>query len=296
MTTNHPIILKTEHLQVEISAPGAAYAGTRFDWTGFVTQVILDQQHTFCVPEDYTPGKGTGGIGLCNEFGIDMPVGYEDILPGDAFPKFGVGLLTRLDEPTYSFWYPHVIASQFPVEIEASPTRVTFTVQPLECNGFAARLVKTLSVQDNRLTVDYTFTNTGSKAIHTNEYNHNFCAIDRTTVGPDYQITFAKCQGFEQENELTQALDLEGNRLSLRHVPEQAFYCRIAGAEKSDQPQWSILHVPTGIRMSETDNFEPTRIACWGTSHVFSVEVFKSIDLLPGEIARWSRTYTFDTP
>ena len=65
----------SSRLAVEISEPGTLYRGARFDWTGFVTQVTLDQQHTFCAPEALPGGRGTGGMGLCNEFGIRQPLG-----------------------------------------------------------------------------------------------------------------------------------------------------------------------------------------------------------------------------
>ncbi|MFD1908517.1 hypothetical protein ACFSQ7_37740 [Paenibacillus rhizoplanae] len=86
-------ILSNGVLTVEIAEVGA-YGGTRFDWTGFITGVTLEQGgHTFCVPESLVPGQGTGGIGLCNEFGISRAIGYEDAAAGEWFPKFGIGLL-----------------------------------------------------------------------------------------------------------------------------------------------------------------------------------------------------------
>src|SRR5512135_3483133 len=102
MPENNAIQLHSDRLEVEISQPGAAYSGTRFDWSGFVTQVTLDGKHTYCIPESLVPGEGSGGIGLCNEFGIDSPVGFDETKPGDLFPKIGIGLLTRLDKPDYS--------------------------------------------------------------------------------------------------------------------------------------------------------------------------------------------------
>src|SRR5690554_4456888 len=83
-------IIRNEHLSVEIGEPGN-YNGSRFDWTGFIQQVTLASgNHTFCTPESLIHGEGSGGAGLCNEFGIHMPVGYDDQLAiGDCFPKIG---------------------------------------------------------------------------------------------------------------------------------------------------------------------------------------------------------------
>ncbi|MBE3039355.1 MAG: hypothetical protein IMZ62_11155, partial [Chloroflexi bacterium] len=48
MTEAERILLNSQRLEVEISTPGAAYHSTRFDWSGFITQVTLDGAHTFC--------------------------------------------------------------------------------------------------------------------------------------------------------------------------------------------------------------------------------------------------------
>jgi hypothetical protein len=293
MTLSSPIRLHSDRLEVEIAQPGSAYAGTRFDWSGFITQVTLDGSHTFCVPEDYTPGKGTGGIGLCNEFGIDMPVGFSDTQPGDCFPKLGIGLLTRLDKPDYSFWYPHQVARPFPIQVESGPDSATFTVQPIDCRGYAARLVKTLSVSANHLIIQYTLENTGSRPIQTNEYVHNFVGVNIQNIGPDYILRFPQAVELESTSLMTAILLPEDNKLTLRSVPQTPFYCRLTGLLPSDQPQWTLVHTPSGLTMSERVDFSPSRIAVWGTTHVISVEVFYDINLQPGESTRWQRQYEF---
>lgn len=293
MSSSSSIILHSDRLEVEIAQPGSAYSGTRFDWSGFVTQVTLDGSHTFCVPEDYTPGKGTGGIGLCNEFGIDMPVGFSDTQPGDCFPKLGIGLLTRLDKPDYSFWYPHLIARLFSIQVESGLDSATFTVQPIDCSGYAARLVKTLSVSANHLTIQYTLENTGSRPILTNEYVHNFVGINKQTIGPDTILSFPQAVELESTSEMTAILHPSGNEMTLRSEPQTPFYCRLTGLAPSDQPQWTLVHTRSGVTMSESVNFAPIRIAIWGTTHVISVEVFHEINLQPGESTSWLRRYEF---
>src|SRR5512133_1768995 len=87
--------LSTDRLMVRVAKPGFTYRRTRFDWTGFVTDVMLDGQHTFTSVESPNPMEGAGGIGLCNEFGIHEPIGYDEAPKGGYFPKLGVGLLKK---------------------------------------------------------------------------------------------------------------------------------------------------------------------------------------------------------
>ncbi len=287
------IQLHSSRLAVEISQPGAAYTGTRFDWSGFVTQVTLDNLHTFCVPEDYDPGKGTGGIGLCSEFGIDQPIGYDNAKPGETFPKLGVGLLTRLDKPEYSFWYPHKIAENFPIQVTQTGQTATFITQPVPCGGYAARLTKRLTVTDNCLSIAYELENTGEQPIHTNEYVHNFVGIDQKTFGPDYQLNFPYEPLIESPSEMNAILSTAGHSLRQKETPHHPFYARLVGFSQGDQPQWELVHQPSGVAMRETVDFLPTRVAVWGTTHVISVEVFIDLAIRPGETKRWQRTYEF---
>ena len=88
-------------------------------------------------------------------------------------------------------------------------------------------------------------------------------------------------------------LVVEGNELTLNDVPQHPFYRRLVGYTQTDQPQWALTHAPSGVGMSESDDFAPVRVALWGTMHVFSTEIFCSIDLQPGEVQRWTRRYEF---
>jgi hypothetical protein len=315
------VLLRSDRLTVEIAWPGTAYAGTRFDWTGFITQVTLDGEHTFCVPESLQPGQGSGGIGLCNEFGIERPIGYDDAQVGEPFPKLGIGLLTRADKGRYNFFRPYEIAQPFPIDVQAVAGAVTFVVEPVDCRGYAARLEKTVSVQGHTLTIAYRLENVGSRPIVTHEYCHNFCGIDSHPLGPDYRLRVPYEIAFEDMSErmtmmlprvlrlLPRAIQVrlvrarlkrmgsivatEGQELWLSSTPERPFYRRLIGFAESESAQWELVHVPSGVGVREFDDFLPSRVALWGTAHVISAEVFVDIDLPPGETLAWTRRYEF---
>jgi hypothetical protein len=317
MTTTEKIILKTDCLTVDIARPGSVYAGTRFDWTAFITQVTLDSAagagHTFCVPESYEPGQGTGGIGLCNEFGIEEAIGYDEAQPGECFPKLGIGLLVKPEPPPetdsprgprrtgYNFFLPHEIAAKFPVQIDASETQVTFTIEPADCRGYAARLTKTVSVDGAELTIAYALENVGEKPIETTEYVHNFTGIDGHAMGPDYRLRLPYTIEFppippefaDRANKMVEDLDFQGGDIRLKTAPQHPFYCRPLGFSKTDAPQWELIHEPSGVGMREYDDFAPDRVAVWGMTHVISAEIFVPISIQPGETQCWMRRYEF---
>jgi hypothetical protein len=296
--TPAPIRLTSDRLTVEIAPPGTAYARTRFDWTAFITQVTLDSQHAFCVPEDPDPTKGTGGIGLCNEFGIEQAIGYDDAQPGECFPKLGIGLLERIDESPYTFMRPYKIVERFPIQIETTGDKASFVVQPIDCRGYAARLIKTVTVQDAALTIAYRLENVGQKPIQTDEYCHNFMGIDGHLLGPDYSLRLPYDIRFEEPppgmlRRMGQVLVVNGREISLRETPQQPFYRRLVGYAQTDRPQFELVHTPSGVGMREIDDFAPCRVAVWGTTHVISAEIFNPIDVQPGATQTWTRRYEF---
>jgi hypothetical protein len=315
------LAIHSSRLGVEIARPGAIYSASRFDWTAFITQVTLDGQHTFCVPESYDIDKSTGGSGLCSEFGIEAPIGYDDCPPGETFPKLGIGLLVRPDDGPYVFMKPYTIQQQFPVKIDQGEDCVTFTVEPLETRGYAARTIKRLTVHDNRLEVDVTLENVGQKPIRTTEYSHNFLGIDQMAMGPDYILRLAAPVQAMDVSKIyrkflpwylrilpkgiinpmirdrvaqgNRALRIDGAEISLTETPTSPFYLRLEGQPKADGPQWELEYRPAGIKVRESDDFTPLHVAVWGAGHVISAEVFIDLNVQPGESVHWVRQYEF---
>lgn len=291
------IHLGSARLDVEIAAPGSLYAGSRFDWTAFITQVTLDHEHTFCVPESYEPGEGTQGCGLCNEFGIDAPVGYDDAAPGELFPKLGIGLLRRADSGPYNFAQPAEIVKRFPIKVDVLEDQAVFVVDPIECRGYALRMVKTVGVQSNRLRVTYSLENVGTKPVKTLEYCHNFIGLDRKPLDSNLNMSFPYPIELEKIGEERgvnlESLEICDHQISPRLTPDRPFYLRPLGWQATLLPQWKLTDGASGLGLTESDDFAPVRVAVWGTTHVISAEVFVGIHLQPGQSQHWARTYEF---
>ncbi len=203
-------------LSVDIADIGEDYKGTRFDWTGFITQVTLEKgSHTFCVPESLREGEGTGGSGLCNEFGISRAIGYDETPIGGWFPKPGIGLLQKLDSQSYSFLSNYPL-TPFAIDMEVRDDSVTYTVQPMESNGYAVLLTKTISIKEDQLIIAYELHNKGEKPFQTEEYIHNFIGIDGLNIGADFELRLSNGLKVEEpESQYTNnLLEVSGNTLT----------------------------------------------------------------------------------
>ncbi|QHW32390.1 hypothetical protein GZH47_17290 [Paenibacillus rhizovicinus] len=288
------LTLRSSRLAVTVKHPGEV-GGARFDRTGFVTEVVLDGKHTFCAYE--LPGiwDPTKGAGLCGEFSNHRALGYDEAKPGEWFPKFGVGLLRRESDKGYEFMKPYEVRP-YEVDIDQEDESVLqFTVHPEECLGYAVRYRKRLKAEQDSLRVDYELFNAGSRPIETNEYAHNFVCFDGETVGPDYTLAFTgeRSSSFKV---LVGDIRAEEESVEWGSVPVKDFYGRLyPGGEGGAMPSgWTLVHRPSGVRMSEDCGFPVELIAVWGMAHNVSPEVFAPVRIAPGETLTWSRTYRFE--
>lgn len=291
MKTCGNVLLQTKRLAIEVANPGTVYTGSRFDWSGFITQVTLDGRHTFCMPEDTIPGLGAGGIGLCNEFGLNTPIGYYEAPAGGNFFKIGVGTLkkrkTEPDSPMRG--YEIVDFCNITHEQTGEASMRFLSVNPA-FDGYACRLEKTLTASDNTLTVAYRLENTGEKELITEEYIHNFVGIDGIPIGPNYHLSLAFTPEIKEQSVFT----ANGQTLSWAFTPKHAFYTKSSDIRCEDGVHWNLLETTTGCTMEEHDSFRAKLMAVWGVGHVVSAEAFYDVRLKPGESAEWSRTFIFN--
>lgn len=285
------IKVKGNKLEIEIAYPGTFYSGSRFDWTGFITKVVLNGKHTFCAPESPIPGEGSGGYGFCNEFGITTPIGYDEAKPGEKFHKLGTGLLTRFDESDYFFFDKYEV-TPYPITIESGSNQVRFEVEPVECNGYSVHMIKEISIEENSMIIKYCLKNVGSKPIKTEEYCHNFISIDNNPTGPEYLLKFPYSV---KADETPDVLDISNNEMSWNKQPENDFYIIPGGFKPTPNHTWELIHKPSGVGVREISNFDIQKVAVWGKGHVISPEVFVTVNIEPGQTQSWERVYEFFT-
>lgn len=284
-------VLENNRLKVEVAAPGEVYNGARFDWTGFVTQVTLDGRVTYCVSERLEAGEGTGGIGLCNEFGIDTPLGYDVTGVNEQFLKIGVGLLTKKVDSDYDFFYNYDVT---PVDVKVKITDqiVTFDSVAESLHGYKYRLLKKIALDNNKLVISYTLKNIGTLAFKTNEYSHNFIGINNEMVNENYQLRLPNMRRLDTA---VGTIEKSDQQLTWPVVPDGDFYAHIDIDRNtiSEKYHWDLYHQTVRAGMREVNVFKPAKMALWGRAHVISPEVFIDIDLAPGEIKIWERCYQF---
>jgi hypothetical protein len=185
-------------------ASAGFYKTTRFDWSGAIGSLAYKNHEYYGqwwarITDIYDfgyegPNKDvlsadfTAMVGPAEEFG---QLGYNDVQPGGLFVKPGIGVLKR-DEGTYNHSRPYAIANGGRWDVKTNKDSVAFTQtlsEPSIGYGYVYTKVLRLTPGKPQLTIVHTMRNTGTKAITTNVYNHNFTTIDRQPTGPDVVIS-----------------------------------------------------------------------------------------------------------
>jgi hypothetical protein len=288
------IVLKNSKLRIDIDKPGQNYRASRFDWTGKITQVTLDNKYTFCTEETLEQELlNIRGRGLYNEFGINGALGYEECRPGKSFTKIGIGLLKKENELPYDFFKDYKV-TPFKTLYKSDSQYAIFVTYPTPCNGYAVELTKNISLNNSSFTVFYNLKNTGEKPVKTNEYCHNFLAVNRRVIDMEYKLHFPfnvereKIKEFVDPDEV---LQISHNDISWKATYKNQFFLGSLEGGKKVKASWALENSVLKVGIRESGNFVPEKINLWGNTHVVSPEIFIKIDLTPGKSMSWVREY-----
>ena len=288
-------ILKNKNVELQIELPLEDYNSSRFDWTGKIAHVKYENIPLSIAEKLNCKNENDFGKGFYNEFGIDSALGFKETEIGGWFHKIGIGLLKK-ESTSYDFGKAHEIRpAQFKTRIEDDRVLVECTSE--ESNGYSYLLKKEVRVVDNGFVIKYYLENTGEKEIETDEYAHNFLAINQDEIGEDYQLKFPFLLNSELFGETVnpeRKVEIGVGKIEFNGTPEQPFFFSNLNGRASVDSEWELINLKSNIGIKEVGNFQTSKANLWGNKHVISPELFFKISLQPGESTEWSRTYAVE--
>ncbi|MHC1707321.1 MAG: hypothetical protein AB9842_07335 [Bacteroidales bacterium] len=294
-TGNSPMthVLKNSKLEIHIDLPLSNYHFSRFDWTGKITHVRYKDILISGVENIGNKDDNKSGKGFYNEFGIHRAIGYDSIPEGEWFHKIGIGLLKK-EGGDYSFSRSYEIQPAL-FTVQKMPDKIIIRCESKLVDGYSYTLEKEIALSDSGFRIKYLLKNTGIKTISTDEYNHNFIAIDKDPIGDDYILKFP----FHLKAELPEGMvNPEGKvKIGLKDItftgtPRKQFYFGNLSGSEDVAAGWELVNTKSKIGIRETGSFITNKVKLWGWEHVISPELFFEIHVKPGEEIEWSRTYT----
>lgn len=287
-------ILKNQNVEIQIDYPQENYDASRFDWTGKITSAKFKNIQLTTVEDLTSKDENQLGKGFYNEFGIDPAIGFDETEIGGWFHKIGLGLLKK-EGAHYEFNKPYEInPAEFQISTDAN--RVLLHCISQLINGYSYELRKEIELLETGFTIKYYLNNTGEKTIQTDEYVHNFIAINNGKIGGNYILNFPfelKPQLFGETVNPELAAAMGEKKITFNRSPNKQFFLSNLSGGKSVQASWELLNLKAKIGIRESTNFQTPKINLWGWKHVISPELFFDINLAPCESTEWIRTYEF---
>ncbi len=284
------------------------YQGTRFDWSG-VLYSLQFEGHDYYGPwfnktdpavhdfiysgPDIIAGPCSAITGPVNEFG---PIGFDEAKTGGHFIKIGVGALRRPDNAAYDNYHLYEIADAGRWVIAKTATSVEF-IQTLSDAPYGYVYRKTIRLAEGKpvMVIQHRLKNTGSKAIHTDVYNHNFLVLDKQPPGPGLAITVPFPIRTSKPPNKTLA-EIRGSQIIYTKTltGEDVVATSIEGfgsGEKDHQIRIENSRLGVGMKI-ETDR-PLAKESLWSIRTVIAMEPYVSIDIEPGHEFSWTTQYEY---
>ena len=291
------IYITSKRLKIEICEPGEGdNCGSRFDRAGYIRQVTLDGKYHFCENEpDNLSQQCSGGAGICSEIcceGVDTETSV-----GEYFPKFGVGLLLKPDDNPYIF-HRRYECMPFRVDSKRVSSSISFGTEQLEHAGRSLLEEKTIWVEDNVLTMEYKFVNTGTKPLNLSEYSHDFVTLNGLHTGPDYRLEMPALFSQEGKRPPHGNGTMMGTRtgFSFSAPGVEPSFIPVSGEEmdRTKPFSWTLAHSVCPLRITGEPSLAPESAFIWSVGNIVSPEVFIRFALIPDDRITYRRRWTFE--
>jgi hypothetical protein len=276
------------------------YRATRFDWSGQIAS-LESKGHNYFGQwfEKYDPKLHDAILGPVEEFltnGIGL--GYNDVKVGESFVKIGVGAVRKPQEAAFQQFHTYEITDPGKWTAKTFPDRVEFTQELRDTAGYAYLYKKTVRLAKDKpqLVLEHSLKNTGTKAIETSVYEHNFYMIDNLPAGPEYTVTFPFTA--HADRDLKGLAETRGGQLAyLKELEKgQSVYTLIDGfgqTAKDYDIRVENRAAHAGVR--QTSDRPISKIAFWSIRSTVCPEAYIDMRIEPGKTFTWRINYDFYT-
>lgn len=290
--------IRSDYISATFLLPDAEkgyYRGTRFDWSGVISDLSCCG-HTYFGKwfDNYSPTLHDAIMGPVEEF---APLGYDSADPGGNFVMIGIGLLKKPDDQAHNRFGYYQITDPGKWKIKTKSDEITFNhVLKSDVNSYDYTKTVRLAGDKPIMVIDHKLRNTGKTRIVTNVYNHHFFVIDNQPVGPDFTINFpfklsGEGQGFGS------IAELNDNSIIFNRVLEkdETVFCgSLTGFSSSPQDlDVRIENKSAGAGVKITGNRPLSKLIFWACRTTPCPETYVDINIEPGKEFTWKFIYEF---
>ncbi|HVU46115.1 MAG TPA: hypothetical protein VHD85_08315 [Terracidiphilus sp.] len=298
-------VLANDSVQALVYLPDAQrgyYRGSRFDWSG-VVGCLAYKGHTFFgvwFPH-YDPFLHDAITGPVEEFrsagGQSAPF-YDDALPGRIFVKPGIGVLKRTGDAPFQFSTRYPIVDHGKWTIHARSDSIAFRQKLKPKAGIGYDYTKTLRLSSSEpvLSIEHALTNTGTRTIDTEVYDHDFYMLDDSPTGPAITVRLP----FEPTatQDLKNGAHIVGRQIVFDrelNTGESAFTGLTGFSQNVSDYDFIVENSATGAGVEQTADAPIARMFFWSIRTTVCPEAYIHLVVAPGQTAHWTIRYRFFT-
>lgn len=288
------------------------YRGTRFDGSGIVFslqykghdyygpwfQKTDPKVHDFVYEgPDIIAGACSAITGPVDEFG---PLGWDEAKPGGNFIKIGIGALRRPDEGSYDNYRLYDVVDAGKWTTRKNRDSIEFTQALADSSsgyGYVYRKAVQLTRGKAEMVLQHSLKNTGTRAIRTSVYNHNFLVLDHQPPGPGLVIS-VPFQVQAESPPKKELAEIRGSQIvylkALENRDVVAAHIEGFGDSLNDN-EIRIDNSKLGVGMRISGDRPLSRLSLWSIRTVMAIEPYVSIAIEPGAEFTWKSTYSYYT-
>jgi hypothetical protein len=274
-------------------AQSGYYRATRFDWSGVVADLQAGGHSYFgrWNPK-YDPKLHDAISGPVQEYVTGQ--GFDAAKAGETFVKIGVGVLRKPAEQIRGFatleivdggkWSTHVANDSIEFVHEVNDS----------ASGYGYRYTKTVSLPPGKkqLTLTQRLESTGSNAIDTEMYDHNFFVLDGQPSGPDVEVRVPF--KLEASNVRGDAIQIGADRLNYLKPIETANRMQLKGFSASPADyDIRVENRKTGAGVRVTSDRPLSDMVFWTSPKTTCPEAYIHVHAERGRPMEWHITYDF---
>ncbi|MBZ5596303.1 MAG: hypothetical protein LAP39_28995 [Acidobacteriia bacterium] len=293
-------------------AKNGFYRATRFDWSGVVYSLQYNGHdyygpwfqktdptvHDFVYKgPDIVASPCTAVTGPVDEF---APLGWDEAKPGGTFIKIGVGVLRKPDERKYDNYRLYEIIDSGKRTIQKSSDSIEFIQELVDSSsGYGYSYSKSVRLVNGgpEMVLEHSLRNTGTRAIRTSVYNHNFLVLDGQPPGPGLVITVPfPIQTRRPPNK--ELAEIRGNQIVYLKTLEKQDIVTTPLRGFSESPKDNEIRIENhrlGAGMKITGDRPLSSESLWSIRAVVAMEPFISVSIEPAKEFAWKSTYNYYT-
>ncbi|MFC1542007.1 hypothetical protein ACFL50_06115 [Candidatus Latescibacterota bacterium] len=259
------------------------------------------KNHTFFTEraKPHNPETSGHSMSLAEEFcigtNIAIPQRFPEAKPGETFMKIGVGNLEKPDnDEEYHFSTQYEIIDSGTWETYYGKNWVEFTHRLKDPYGYAYIYRKRMELSNGNpeLVISNSLTNTGSKTLIGDQYNHNFFTIDHEPIGKGYSVE-RFFSGMTSSN-FSPTATIEGNKIIIQQQVKTSLFGKFEGFDSSVEKNHVIIrNTNANAGVDIKGDFTLSGFNFYSSPQAICPELFVWIQIEPGETQRWVRTYNF---